>query len=270
MAFAPIGERHAIAEVVFALQISPAVTHDDRNNLKEAHERWKSFLPRMVERTMLAVAMSTPEEQPPPPPVAPLEFVRHESDGNLGWRLHIDDRNITVNCLTYTRWPHIWKQARALFAAVSEVLPETTLIESVYLQYVNVFTWDGTTEGYDSRALLDEQSACVPASVLDRGPHWHLHQGWFSPLPEPPGGRVLDRVHIDAIDDPAGRHVVKFENLHRFDFERNDGFPGLREALSPATTAIDPSFERLHDRAKRSLGDYLNGDIQRSINLHAS
>ena len=77
-------------------------------------------------------------------------------------------------------------------------------------------------------------------------------------------------MHIDAIDDHAGRHVVKFENLHRFDFERNDGFPCVREALSPATTVIDTTFERLHDRAKRSLGDYLTGDIQRSISLHAS
>lgn len=269
MAFAPIGERHAIAEVVFALQVSPAITHGDRNNLKEAHEQWK-FLPRIVEPAMLAVDMSNPGEQPPPPPVPPLDFVRHKSDGSLDWRLRVLGGTILVNCLAYTRWPHVWKQARTLFAAVSEVLPETTLIESVYLQYVNVFTWDGTTEGYDSRALLDEQSACVPASILDRGPHWHLHQGWFSPQPEPPGGRVLDRMHIDAIDDHAGRHVVKFENLHRFDFERNDGFPCVREALSPATTVIDTTFERLHDRAKRSLGDYLTGDIQRSISLHAS
>ena len=269
MAFAPIGERHAIAEVVFALQISPAVTHGDLNSLKEAHQRWK-FLPRIVEPAMLAVGTSNPGEEPPPPPVPPLDFVRHKSDGTLDWRLRVLGGTILVNCLTYTRWPHIWKQARTLFAAVSEVLSETTLIESVYLQYINVFTWDGTTEGYDSRALLDEESACVPASILDRGPHWHLHQGWFSPLPEPPCGRVLDRMHIDAIDDQAGRHIVKFENLHRFDFERNDGFPRLREALSPAKTAIDASFDRLHDRAKRSLGDYLAPDIRRSINLNAS
>ena len=268
MAFAPIGERHAIAEVVFALQISPVITRDDRTNLKKAHQQWKQFLPRIVEPPMLAVGMSNPGEQMPPPPVPPLDFVRHKSDGNIDWRLRFVGGNVTVNCLTYTRWPHIWKQARALFAAVSEILPKTTLIESVYLEYINVFCWDETTESYDSRTLLDEHSSCVPASILDRGPHWHLHQGWFSPLTEPLGGRVLDRMHIDAIDDQARRHVVKFESLHRFDFTQ-EGVLDLKGAFSMARTAIDASFERLHDRAKRSLGNYLTADVQASINLHA-
>ena len=77
-------------------------------------------------------------------------------------------------------------------------------------------------------------------------------------------------MHIDAIDDQAGRHVVKFENLHRFDFDRDGGVPSLRIAFSAATTAMDASFERLHGRAKESLGAYLTADIQRSINLHAT
>ena len=269
MAFAPIGERHAIAEVVFALQISPALTHGDRHDLKAAHERWK-FLPRIVEPAVLTVGTSNPGERPPPPPVPPLDFVRHKSDGSVDWRLRILDANISVNCLTYTRWPHVWKQARTLFAAVSEVLPEAILIESVCLQYVDVFTWEGTTAGYDSRALLDERSTCVPASIFDRGPLWHLHQGWFSPLTESSCGRILDRMHIDAVNDEAGRHLVKFENLQRFDFDPKGGTPRLKEAFSTATTAIDTRFERLHDRAKRSLGEYLTADVQRSINLHAT
>ena len=267
MAFSPIGERHAIAEVVFAVQISPAITQGERDNLKGARERWK-FLPRMVEPAMLAVGMSSPGEHPLPPPVLPLDFVRHKSDGNLDWRLHIQDRNIAVNCLTYTRWPHIWNQARTLFAAVSEVLPQATLVESVSLQYINIFAWNGATEDYDSRALLDERSSCVPASILDRGPHWHLHEGWFSPVTDGPSGRVLDRMHIDGIDDETGRHVVKLESLHRLDFEPSR-IPHLGEALSTATKAIDTGFELLHGRAKRSLGDYLNPDVQGAINLHA-
>ena len=217
---------------------------------------------------MLAVGVSSPGEQPAPPPLPPLDFVRHKADGSLGWRMHILDQSIAVNCLTYTRWPHIWKQARTLFAAVSEILPQTTLVESVCLQYINIFAWNGTTTDYDSRALLDEQSPCVPASILDRGPHWHLHEGWFSPVTDQPGGRVLDRMHIDAIDDQTGRHVVKFESLHRLDFEPSR-ISRLGEALSTATKAIDTSFELLHDRAKRSLGNYLNADVQGAINLHA-
>ena len=84
-----------------------------------------------------------------------------------------------------------------------------------------------------------------------------------------PGERVLDRMHIDAIDDQTGRHVVKLESLHRLDFERRRT-PRLGEALSTATKAIDTSFELLHGCAKRSLGNYLNADVQKAINLHAA
>ena len=268
MTFAPIGERHAIAEVVFALQVSPAVTLEDRENLKNAHKMWEAFLPKLVESTVLAVSMSKSLAQPPQQPVPPLDFVRYKSDGNVEWRLHILEDNIVVNCLTYTRWPHIWTQTKALFASVSQVLPNTTLIQSVYLQYINIFSWNGTTENYDSRALLDETSSCVPASILDRGPHWHLHQGWFSQLTESPGRRILARMHIDAIDDPAGRHIVKFENLHRFDFDAKTDTLRLQDALSGH--ALDTSFHTLHDQAKNTLGEYLTADVQRSINLHAT
>ena len=144
------------------------------------------------------------------------------------------------------------------------------MIKSVYLQYINVFSWTGTTEDYNSRLLLNEQSSCVPTSVLDRGPYWHLHQGWFSPLTEPPHGRILDRMHIDAIDDQTGRHVVKFETFHRFDFDDERRATRLREAFSTQSTTIDASFERLHDRSKKSLSDYLTADIQGSIKLHAT
>lgn len=270
MAFVPIGERHAIAEVVFALQVSPGITLEDRKSLANAHQQWEAFLPGIAELTMLAVGVAESDAQLSPPPVPPLDFVRHKSDGSLDWRLHILDKYIVVNCLTYTRWPHIWKQARELFTKVSRVLPDTTRVESVSLQYVNIFYWSGKTEDYDSRRLLDEQSRCVPASVLNRGPHWHLHQGWFGRPTEPPVGRILERMHIDAIDDQAGRHVVKFENLHRFDFDMNSGVPSLRAAFSTAKTAMDASFEHLHGRAKEALGAYLTADIRRSINLHAT
>ena len=269
MAFAPLGERHAIAEVVFAIQVSPAIDHADRANLKSGHAKWQAHLPALLDSPTVAFHVSSPGAQPPPPPVAPLDFVRYKSDGKIDWRLHIEDQSIAVNCLAYTRWQHVWTHARALFARVSEVLPETTLIASVSLQYINLFSWTGPTEDYDSRALLDESSSSVPESVLDRGPLWHLHQGWFRPHPDPPGGRILDRMHIDAIAGQDGKHLVKFENLLRFDFDGDSAARRVKPAFSTAPTVIDNSFERLHDLAKQSLGNYLTADVQRTINLHA-
>ncbi len=76
-------------------------------------------------------------------------------------------------------------------------------------------------------------------------------------------------MHIDAIADEHGRHLVKFENLHRFDFGGDTAVRCIKAAFSEAPTVLDTSFERLHDRVKESLDDYLVADVQRSIDLHA-
>ena len=269
MAFMPLREQHAIAEVIFALQVSPGITHADRGKLKSAHAKWQAQLPALRDQPTVALHVFSHGEQPPPPPVPPLDFVRYKSDGNIDWRLHIQDDRIIVNCLAYTRWQHIWTQARVLFAHVSEILEEATGIASASLQYVNVFSWNGPTEAYDSRLLLNEHSPCVPDSVLVHGPLWHLHQGWFSPIADPAGGRILDRMHIDAIADQHGLHLVKFENLLRFDFDGDSADRQVKPAFSTPPTLIDNSFDRLHDFAKQSLGNYLTADVQRTINLHA-
>jgi len=267
--FAPIGERHAIREVVFVVQVSPAISHADRASLKSAHAQWQAHLPRLDEPPTVAFHLSSSAEEPPPPPIRPLGFFRYKADGNVDWRLLIEAESLTVNCLAYTRWQHIWTHARALFAEVSDVLPETTGIASVTLQYVNVFSWNGPTDDYDSRLLLDGQSPCVPPSVFGHGPLWHLHQGWFRPVDDPPGGRILDRMHIDAVPDQHGGYLVKFENLLRFDFGGDSADRPLKAAFSTAPTLLDSPFERLHALAKESLGRYLTSDVQRTIDLHA-
>ena len=261
MAFAPLGERHAIAEVVFAIQVSPAIDHADRANLKSGHAKWQAHLPALLDSPTVAFHVSSPGAQPPPPPLAPLDFVRYKSDGKIDWRLHIEDQSIAVNCLAYTRWQHVWTHARALFARVSEVLPETTLIASVSLQYINLFSWTGPTEDYDSRALLDESSSSVPESVLDRGPLWHLHQGWFRPHPDPPGGRILDRMHIDAIAGQDGKHLVKFENLLRFDFDGDSAARRVKPAFSTASDRLPSELDYTEVTGPQKLSAATAGSI---------
>ncbi len=57
------------------------------------------------------------------------------------------------------------------------------------------------------------------------------------------------------IDDQDFQHIVKFENLHRFDFDPSNGGPTLNNAFLDQTRKIDTNFERLHERAKTTLGN---------------
>ena len=79
---------------------------------------------------------------------------------------------------------------------------------------------------------------------------------------------VLDRMHMDAVDDPTKGRIVKFESLYRLDFIA-DASPRLRKAFGAESTAIDSYFDYLHKRAKESLSDYLAADLRGRLNLHA-
>ena len=271
MVFLPFSERHAIAEVAFALQITPQITHHDRAMLLKGHSKWRDFLPKLVDFKAVEFSIGTPQGQPPPPPPPlPLQFVRHKADGGVEWRLHAADGDVVVNCLAYTRWHDVWERARTLFTNVSKILPNETAISSASLQYTNVFSWDKAANGYDVRRLLNENSRCVPAAILECGPYWHLHQGWFSQGDElPEVARVLDRVNMDATDDPTKGCVVKFENLYRLDFTA-DASPRLRKAFRTDSTTMDSYFDYLHKRAKESLSDYLAADLHGRLGLHAA
>lgn len=272
MAFIPFSKRHAIAEVVFALHITPKITHHDRAALRTGHPKWRAFLPKALDYQAVEFSFGTsPEGRPPQPPLPPpLQFVRHKPDGGVDWRLHVSEGDVVVNCLAYTRWHDVWNQARTLFTEVSKILPNGTTVLSVSLQYTNVFSWDKAVKDYDVRRLLNVESERIPAAILSHGPYWHLHQGWFSEVDElPKVRRVLDRMHIDAVDDQAGRHVVKLENLHRLDFI-GDALPRLRKAFGAEPASADSYFEYLHERTKESLSDYLAADLQGTLRLHAS
>ena len=267
MPFEPYHERHAIAEVTFALTSDTALTHEERRKVKAAHGKWREVLPQVTEDTVLTVAMGLEGTPPPPQPVAPLSFERYRPDGGLGWRLRFDGPATVINCGTYTRWVQIWEEARRLFEEALGVLDGSgRSVTSLTLQYTDVFFWRGELERYDARLLLSEQSKHVPIGIFDHGPIWHLHQGWFHQATGPVRGRLLERMHIDALAH-AGEHLVKFDGLAVLNLASAAGIDSIFE--KPASL-IDRIFLYLHDLTKASLGHYLTSDMATRINLHAS
>ena len=270
MAFAPIGERHAIAEIVFDVHVDPAINPEGRRKLKDAHDDWRVLLPKLAELPDSVPSVSAPPTPLAVPAITPLKFLRFKADGSVDWRLLIRDGNIVVNCLSYTRWAHIWRQARSLFSSVSQVLPDPTHIKSISLQYINLFHWDGVNEEYDVRSLISDESPYIPDCVVDLGPIWHVHQGWYIPTTNTTEKSILEHMNIDASRDDNGRYFVKFESLHQVEFNGDVGLPQLKQSFSEQPTEMDRSFDRLHDLAKESLGNYLTSGIQQGIDLHAS
>ena len=260
MAFEPCNENHAITEVVFGVVGLGGFTYDDRSSVKASHSKWKELLPGLQEEGVLNIAVAGL----PPPHMQPLAFTRFKADGEVEWRLLLTPNALVVNCGSYTRWDAVWAIARSLFADVAGVLhSQDQKIQSVVLEYWDAFRWMGD-DRYDARDLLKDGGS-VPPSIFERGPIWHLHQGWFVDDPYPISGRTLQRMHINSAEED-GQYQVRFNTHHRFDLQDT---PNLKGTFAEPDSLIDGLFSDLHNTSKTLLAEFLTEDMAQRINLNA-
>lgn len=261
--FEPINEHHAISKVVFVLHISPSITIDEINEVKNAHEFWRDLLPAINEPKVISIAIDSEFEQPPPVP-PPVFFTRYRSDGNFELRLVVEHDNIIVECWQYSSWQLVWKRSRELLTKVADVLKDQTRqIRACSLQYTDEFIWT-SKEQVDFRELLDSNSEFIPPKIFDYGISWHLHQGWFHEKKMPIPGKTLERMHVSSrpFDE---RCIVQFENLIRYDPQNPNIL--LSTAFDSESDDINKVFEELHKINKYLLKEFLHNQMSERIGL---
>jgi uncharacterized protein (TIGR04255 family) len=228
-----------------------------------AHDRIRADLPKIERAKVLQVIMgAAPGGVPvPPPSVSPVMFQSFKRDGNLEWQLQANDDWVAVNCLSYSRWDAIYKQARSFlefgFHALGNSRPDVT---NVALQFIDTFVWEAPTEDYEIDQLINRDSGYFPNRFQPDGPSWHFHEGQFEQFADS-GARLLNRTHIDAIVRD-GRPEVRVDTTLRLDVAK----PVL-ETGSNLEDALN-SFEGLHARNKEILSQVISTAMQERVSLH--
>lgn len=270
MAFEPKSDNHAIVEVVFGLTFARRFTATEIDALAKSHSRWRDDLPRLNRSTIVQFMMSDgppPPDIQVPPPVGGITFDRIKPDGNLEWRLRADEQSLFVNCLLYSGWSDVWPRVRGYLSTASEIINlEENPIIAVLLQYIDVFEWAGKKESYQVDELFDLDSSLMVRSVTGKGHLWHLHQGWYRHENLPVDGRLLERVHIDGVEDGAGSPTVKIDTYMQLQMRH----PQLVRNFFGKNDPADHVFGGLHDQNKALLRSVLNKGMAERIGLHAS
>jgi len=262
--FEPQGPKHAIIEAVFGLQLARHFTASEIEALIAQHDKFKNDLPR-VNRTQVIMLGGIPPGVSITPPTAGVSFDAMKRDGSLEWRLRAEDNQLILNCLAYSRWSEIWPRARDYLKAASEiVIGNDNHVRGILLQYVDVFLWKGDVAAYDPKLMLDPNSTHVPKSILECGPMWHLHQGWYrdDSLPEP--GRLLERLHLNAIPDDTGVPTVKVDTYLQLELANEQSVVSL---FQNTPSMIENAFKYLHNDSKALLKSFLTDELAKRIDL---
>ncbi|PHR16455.1 MAG: hypothetical protein COA41_15385 [Sphingopyxis sp.] len=265
MSFKPVGDRHAIMEVVFQLVFAREFQAGELKKFAEAHNDWKSDLPKIERMTVFQFAIG-PESGPPPDqpePAAPVLFKSFKRDGGLDWQLAAQNNWTAVNCLAYSRWAAVSKQAKGLLAqALTHLASADNPLTSISLQYVDKFRWDGNPEDYRVNDLLNRDSGFFPKSFDPKFPAWHHHTGQFSfhedaKTPH----RILERIHLDAAFEQE-IPIVKIDTVMRVDLKKP-----IASSDPEIGNLVDEFFETLHLKNKRLLSEVINEESKEAISL---
>jgi len=266
LAFVAKSGEHAIVEVVFGFQLARSWHPAEIEKLAQNHDRWKAELPRLARHEIQQIMIGEGAPQAITLPGGPgISFERIKPNGDLAWRMRCEGNSIFVNCLEYTRWQDAWATASGYMrAALETVGAEKVSVAGALLQYIDAFDWTADPKDYDVFQLLEVESDYVPRAAGGYGLAWHLHQGWFVPVSDPLPGRILQKVHFDALPkSETGQPTVKLDTLLRSDFDGGISAQTFFEEGS----ALEGMFIDMHDRNKQLLSSFLTKAICRNIGL---
>ena len=116
--------------------------------------------------------------------------------------------------------------------------------------------------------LFQTEGDFFPRTVVDFGPYWHLHNGYFQKINFSSSGplsnaKTLNRIHIDA-NTQNDRNLVAINHTLRTD----STLPTLEVSESTETDYLDVVFSKLHSLNKEALAGLLTDEIQARIHLN--
>lgn len=263
MPFKPIGEQHAIEEVVFILGFTRPFTVAEIEQVVASHSSWRSELPKVMRAQMINFVFGEENALAPPPTPAPVVFQSFKRDGNVEWQLKVEGNAISVNCLNYSRWEAISRQALSFIERALRVLAdEKNRLQNVTLQYLDTFVWAGDGP-YSAEELFNRESGFYPDNFKPEGSLWHLHRGEFEYFEtEHPPKRILDRIHLDAVEE-NGLSKVRIDTTMRADFRG-----GIEGRLDSVHKVSSEALALLHKRNKIELAKLISEGMQNAISLN--
>lgn len=259
MAFVAASDGHAISEVVFGLTLNRTFTPAEIGQLIANHDSFKKLLPGVSRPPAFEFSFGGAPSQQISTGVI---FDRYAASGKLEQRLRVDNNQMVINLLQYEGWPNVWPSVRQLLINTFGLMGLQCNIVSVLLQYQNIFTWNADHSEYALSELFAFDNKFVPASLINVGPLWHLHQGWFNPSELPFATRALERLTIDGLLNESHQPFVRVDFLQNLELKAEILESGqLIAQTQEAVSALNSAFENLHERNKSIVSKVLTEDV---------
>jgi len=265
----PAKPDHSINEVAFVLNFSQPLSENNLSSLKQLEDQLKDALPKMDLHEGAGIQIM-PDGQmvPQASKLLSIAFRHFNNKGDFDWALRAEGNLIAVNCLDYKDgWKQIWPKVHEfLKTAAHKLISTENPIESLALQYIDRFIYEGQIEWYKTSTIFDVDSVYLNKKVSTAGPFWHIHQGWFDNKKDL-SSRILNRLNITATLADKEHHTT-IDHCGTIQFKKKIvNYKTLFDDSINGNIAIDYYFNLLHDENKQVLRKLLNEDRIADIKL---
>lgn len=258
MSLYPFAGAHAVQSAAFALEWTEEISEAEISAIAGTHEKLKLSLPVMTPLQTLTFQMVA--GQPSSTSAAPggYQFSRPGSAGPAR-ALEVQRNRIVGQVNDYTRWDPVWNEVKNWFATVTPCIGRR-LINSVGLQYNDVFHWRDAPDTLNLKRVFREDSPLVPANIFELRDLWHSHHGYFIHRTAPVKHRLLENVNVNMLEELGQRSIV-ISTVHKAEVPDVWSWDQL-------ATFIDSLMDDLHQRNKTTLGALLSDEAASMISLN--
>lgn len=264
----PINKSHAVQSVVFALEWQGELTNQALTNIEKLAPQLKSSFPianaqKMVHINIGAKSNNVPsvQQQEDDDQLGGMMFLRTGKFGNVACQLNVSRTNCIIVINEYERWtPSLDAVMRYLKIVLPSIMAEKS-IDTIALQYLDVFTWKDDPEKLNLREIFTDKSPYLAPNVFDQKGLWHCHNGYVIESFDSLEGDCLDNINVNTIDDQGDRKI-QISTTHKLTLKK-----ALRLSTKTYLQEIKKIQNVLHDHNKDTLKQLLADKVCSMINL---
>ncbi|ARL98128.1 TIGR04255 family protein [Burkholderia pseudomallei] len=269
----PYSEKHAIKNVVFALEFSAPVQSDFLQSIRvgSINEQLQKELPRVIEQKALVFNFAnagTNLNLPAagsPQPLGGLSYDRLRPNGEAEWAVVINQTMLLITCGAYSRWAGIWPTVKNFLLLMLPEILKVTSIGTLGLQYVDEFSSTGPKDRFSLHEIFAKDSRFLPPNLINLQDQCHSHHGFFEKLDTPVAGKILTNINVDVVEQPS-RWVASVTGSHRYMLGTPIDGQQADSLLNDEGIATQ-IWAKLHQCNKLVVGDMLTSEVKELISF---
>ena len=251
----PINKSHSIQHVLFSLEWQGELTEDMFKHIHELAPKLKSNFPNSKLVKLMEGASSNKEH------IVQVVFERVGKTGNVVSQINVSQSKCIIVISEYIRWkPTLEVVMRYFKILLSEIMKEKS-IDTISLQYIDVFTWKDDPENLDLHKVFKKDTPFLAPNIFDQKNICHCQYGYLIEKFLGLDGKCLDNINVSIVENQNDR-VIQIQTIHQFTLNKP-----LRMATKDYLQSIEQVQNKLHDHNKDTLKKLFSNEVCAKIDL---